>query len=121
MRFALSAEHHEFAASLDALLTDTDTATANRAWARGDHGPGLRLWHSLAETGVPALSVPERFDGLGATAVDAVVAFERLGYHAVPGPWVDTAAVLPALLAGDGADTADDADDADDAGSGTAA
>ncbi len=115
MRFALSAEQHEFATSLDALLTDADTAAVNRAWARGDHDPGLRLWRSLAETGVPALSVPERFDGLGATAVDSVVAFERLGYHAVPGPWVDTAAVLPALLTGDGPD------EADDAGSGTAA
>lgn len=42
--------------------------------------------------------MPEHRYGLGAGAVAAVVAFDRLGYHGVPGPWVDTAAVLPALL-----------------------
>jgi alkylation response protein AidB-like acyl-CoA dehydrogenase len=42
--------------------------------------------------------VPERFGGIGAGPVDLVVAFEQLGYHAVPGPSVDTVAVLPALL-----------------------
>ncbi|TVT55216.1 acyl-CoA dehydrogenase [Amycolatopsis rhizosphaerae] len=98
MRFALSQEQHDFAASIDQLLSGVDTPSVIRAWAAGEHEPGLKVWRDLAELGVTALTVPERFDGLGATAVDLVVAFERLGYHGVPGPWVDTAAVLPALL-----------------------
>ncbi|KAA9158252.1 acyl-CoA dehydrogenase [Amycolatopsis acidicola] len=98
MRFALSQEQQDFSATLDAYLSSVDTAAAVRSWAAGEHGPGLKIWRGLAEVGVPALMVPERFDGIGADAVELVVAFERLGYHAVPGPWVDTAAVLPALL-----------------------
>lgn len=107
MRFALSAEQHQFQDSLDELLADADPAGANRAWAEGDHDPGMRIWRALAELGVQALTVPEQWGGIGATAVDLVVAFERLGYHAVPGPWVDTAAGLPALLSGDAAPLAE--------------
>ncbi|WP_216205826.1 acyl-CoA dehydrogenase family protein [Amycolatopsis aidingensis] len=98
MRFALSTEHKDFAASIGDFLSDVDTAAAARGWAAGEQGPGLRVWRGLAGIGVTGLLVPERFDGLGADAVGLVVAFERLGYHAVPGPWVDTAAVLPMLL-----------------------
>ncbi|WP_431876596.1 acyl-CoA dehydrogenase family protein [Amycolatopsis sacchari] len=98
MKFVLSPEQRQFAASMDHLLTGMDTSAAARAWATGEHGPGLKIWQRLTELGVTALSVPERYGGLDATAVDLVVAFERLGYHAVPGPWVDTIAVLPALL-----------------------
>ncbi|GAB3489401.1 acyl-CoA dehydrogenase family protein [Amycolatopsis cihanbeyliensis] len=98
MRFALSAEQKDFAASIGDFLSDVDTAAAARDWAAGDPGSGLTLWRGLAGIGITGLLVPERFDGLGADPVDLVVAFERLGYHAVPGPWVDTAAVLPMLL-----------------------
>ncbi|HEV7977816.1 acyl-CoA dehydrogenase family protein [Amycolatopsis sp.] len=98
MRFALSVEQTSFASSIDALLSDVDTESAARSWAAGEPEPGLKLWRALAEIGVTALGVPERFDGIAAAPIDLVVAFEKLGYHAVPGPWVDTAAVLPALL-----------------------
>jgi hypothetical protein len=78
MRFILSAEQRQFAASIGELLSTADVPAAARAWATGEHGPGRKIWRSLAELGV---------------------AFEQLGYHAVPGPWVDSAAALPALLA----------------------
>ncbi|GHF64493.1 hypothetical protein FHX82_004740 [Amycolatopsis bartoniae] len=98
MKFLLSSEQQDFATSLDRLLSGLDLRGAIQSWAAGEHGPGLKVWRSLSELGVTALSVPEEYGGLGASAVDLVVAFERLGYHAVPGPWVDTVAVLPALL-----------------------
>jgi alkylation response protein AidB-like acyl-CoA dehydrogenase len=98
MRFALSSEHVSFASSIDALLSDVDVMAAARSWAAGEPEPGLKLWRGLAELGVTALGVPERFDGIAAEPIDIVVALEHLGYHAVPGPWVDTVAVLPALL-----------------------
>jgi alkylation response protein AidB-like acyl-CoA dehydrogenase len=98
MRFALSGEQEQFSRSLHDLLSGLDTDSANRSWAAGDPGPGLKIWRRLAELGVTALAVPERFDGLGATPVDLAVGFERLGYHSVPGPWTDTVAVLPSLL-----------------------
>ena len=98
MKFALSAEQKDFAASIDALLADADTVSTNRLWAEGKPEAGLKIWRSLAGLGVTALGVPGKFGGPDATPADLVVAFEQLGFHAVPGPWVDTVAVLPSLL-----------------------
>lgn len=98
MNFALSPEQHAFAASLHDLLRAADTPSVVRAWAAGDHAPGLQLWRRLAELGVHGLLVDEEHGGLGADAVDVAVAFEVLGYHAVPGPLVESVAVLPLLL-----------------------
>lgn len=97
MRFALTEEQQGFAEVLDDLLSASDTPRAVRSWADGDHAPGLKLWRRLAELGVTGLLVPEERGGLGADTVDLVVAFEALGRHAVPGPWVESAALLPAL------------------------
>ncbi|SFW84982.1 acyl-CoA dehydrogenase family protein [Amycolatopsis australiensis] len=101
MRFQLSPEQRQFAATLHELLGGADTAAAARAWAAGEHDRGLKLWRALADLGVPALLVPEEHGGLGASPVDLVVAFEALGYHAVPGPLAESAAVAPALLTGE--------------------
>ncbi|HEY3466989.1 MAG TPA: acyl-CoA dehydrogenase [Amycolatopsis sp.] len=98
MKFQLSPEQRQFSATLHELLGGADTAAAARAWAVGEHDRGLKLWRALADLGVFALLVDEE---LGAGPVDLVVAFEALGYHAVPGPLVESAAVAPALLTGD--------------------
>jgi alkylation response protein AidB-like acyl-CoA dehydrogenase len=94
MKFELTGEQRDFAASLEALLTSSDTVSVARAWAAGDHAPGLKLWSRLADQGVQALLVPEDEGGLGATPVELGIAFEALGRHCVPGPWVETAAYL---------------------------
>ncbi|WP_116110359.1 acyl-CoA dehydrogenase family protein [Amycolatopsis ruanii] len=99
MRFALSAEQQDFAASLHDFLTGADPVGAARAWAQGRHEPGFKVLRGLAELGVPALLIDEGHGGLGASPVDLVVAFEALGDHAVPGPLVETAAVAPAVEA----------------------
>jgi alkylation response protein AidB-like acyl-CoA dehydrogenase len=70
-----------------------------RAWAVGDTSPGRKVWTQLADLGVTALAVPERFDGLDAHPVDLVVAMERLGRWCVPGPVAESIAVAPVLLA----------------------
>lgn len=79
MRFALSAEQHQFAASLHELLSSTTNE---------------KVWRALADLGVTALTMPDS----GATPVDLMVAFEELGHHAVPGPVVESIAVAPTLL-----------------------
>ena len=99
MRFEPTADQRDFAASLDRLVASSDPVAVARAWAAGDHEPGRKLWRRLAEQGVTALVVPESAGGLGATPVELVVAFEVLGRHAVPGPWVESAAYLPLALA----------------------
>lgn len=101
MKFQLSPEQRQFAATLHDLLGGAGTAAAARAWAAGEHDRGLKLWRALADLGVFALLVGQDHGGLGAGPADLVVACEALGYHAVPGPLVETAAVAPALLTRD--------------------
>jgi Acyl-CoA dehydrogenase, C-terminal domain len=91
VRFVLDDEQRDLAAALDSLLSAADTVAVARAWAAGDHDPGRRLWARLVELGVTSLATE-------ATAVEVCLAFEALGRHAVPGPWVESAAYLPVAL-----------------------
>lgn len=105
MKFALDEQQRDFAASIDAALGAADLPGAVRAWSAGDTAPGRKVWEQLANLGVTALAVPEKFDGLEAHPVDLVVAMERLGRWCVPGPVAESIAVAPVLLAsGDRAD-----------------
>ncbi|WP_067433042.1 acyl-CoA dehydrogenase [Nocardioides jensenii] len=98
MRFTATAEQASFAESLDKLLGASDPVAVARSWAAGDTGPGLALWARLAEQGVNALVIPESAGGMGASPVELTIAFEALGRHGVPGPWVESAAFLPGLV-----------------------
>jgi alkylation response protein AidB-like acyl-CoA dehydrogenase len=99
MKFALTPEQRQFSAALHDLLTDAGVPAAARAWADGDHGPGLAIWRALAKSGLTGLAVPESAGGLGAGPVDLVLACEELGHHPVPGPVAETVAAVPVLLA----------------------
>lgn len=99
MRFAPTEEQRAFASALDGLLVDAAVPSVVRAWAAGDHALGLDLWQRLGDVGLHALLVPEEHGGLEAEPVDLAVAFERLGFHAVPGPLVESVALAPSLLA----------------------
>lgn len=101
MRFDLDTQQRDFAASIDAALGAADVPAAARAWASGNHEPGLAVWSTLSDLGVTALAVSEKYDGIGAHPVDLVVALEALGKWAVPGPVVESLAVAPVLLAED--------------------
>lgn len=105
MFFELDDSQRDFAASIDAALGAADVPAAVRAWGgvekTADAAPGRKVWSTLADLGVTALNVPEEFDGIGAHPVDLVVALERLGYWAVPGPVTESIAVAPVLLASD--------------------
>jgi len=88
MRFALSEEQRQLAASVHGLLSDADVPATARAWAADDTAPGLDLLRRLTKLGVAELAdLP----------VELVVTFEELGRHAVPGPLVESWAVAPAL------------------------
>src|SRR3954464_8379533 len=101
MKFDLDEQQRDFAASIDAALGAADVPAAIRAWSDGNTDPGRKIWATLADLGVPALLVPEEYDGIGAHPVDLVVACERLGYWGVPGPVTESVAVAPILLASD--------------------
>ncbi|MET9325321.1 acyl-CoA dehydrogenase family protein [Tsukamurella sp. NPDC003166] len=98
MRFAPSDENVAFGQSLDDLLSRAGVVAAARAWADGDSAPGRTVWAALAELGVTGLAIAEEHGGVGGDATDLAVAFQALGYHGVPGPVVESIAVLPAVL-----------------------
>ncbi|WP_141772953.1 acyl-CoA dehydrogenase family protein [Mycobacterium malmoense] len=102
VEFELDEQQRDFAASIDAALGAADLPGAVRAWSAGDLAPGRKVWEQLANLGVTALAVPEKFDGIDAHPVDLVVALERLGRWCVPGPVAESIAVAPILLSTDG-------------------
>jgi len=98
MRFAFTDDQLLFAEGLrDLLAKECPPATVRSAWDDGaGHVPAL--WAHLAEMGVFGMLVPESSGGLGGTEVDLVLLMEELGRAAVPGPVLETAAVVaPAL------------------------
>ena len=99
MRFLLESEHTDLASSIDAMLTRADVPKVVRALVDGDTRPTADVWSRLADTGVTALLVDEQSGGMGAGAVEMVVAVEQLGRHCVPGPVAESVAVVPWLLA----------------------
>ncbi|QIS08459.1 acyl-CoA dehydrogenase family protein [Nocardia arthritidis] len=98
MRFALSPEQLDFGTSVRKLLDAGRTPAAVRAWAAGDPQPGRALIRQLGGAGVLGLAVGEQYGGVGAEPIDLVVAFVELGRAAAPGPLIETAAAIPALL-----------------------
>lgn len=98
MNFEIDEQQRDFASSIDAALGAANVPAAVRAWADGDTAPARKVWNQLTELGVTALLVAEKFDGIDAHPVDLVVALERLGYWAVPGPVTESVVVAPVLL-----------------------
>ncbi|MFC9968357.1 acyl-CoA dehydrogenase family protein [Nocardia ignorata] len=98
MRFALSTEQLDFAAELRKILDAGQVPAAVRTWSEGDTARGRAILRQVADMGVFGLIVDEEHDGADATPVDLVVALIELGRAAVPGPVIESAAVIPALL-----------------------
>ena len=98
MRFAFTEDQLLFAAGLrDMLSKECPPSRVRAVWDDGSgHDPAL--WAQLVEMGVLSMLVPESAGGMGGTEVDLVLLLEELGRAAVPGPVLETAAVVaPAL------------------------
>jgi alkylation response protein AidB-like acyl-CoA dehydrogenase len=93
MEFALTEEQQELAATVRALLDrrgDARVETYDEA-----------LWQTLCEQiGVPALGIPEQYDGAGFSLFESLVALEEVGRSLVPSPLLGSLVTSEALLAG---------------------
>ncbi|WAC54085.1 acyl-CoA dehydrogenase family protein [Gordonia sp. SL306] len=98
MEFLLSDVHDDLGSTVDALLTKADVASRARAWADGDPQPATEVFATLAETGISGLLIDESSGGSSAGAIEMAVAMEQIGRHALPGPVIETIAVLPVLF-----------------------
>jgi alkylation response protein AidB-like acyl-CoA dehydrogenase len=98
-----SAEQKELRDSVRRLLRDKAPLSAVRdgADSGADSGTGFDrdLWRRLTELGLTALAVPEKYDGLGQTALETGVVFEEMGRALYHGPYLATVGLaVPALL-----------------------
>ncbi|MEU7136351.1 acyl-CoA dehydrogenase family protein [Streptomyces sp. NPDC046261] len=97
MRFAPEPEQVAFGQVLERIFAAAGTPSVVRAWARGEHGPGLALWGRAARAGVFTPAAPEALGGVGALPVELAVACVAWGRHCVPGPLVETVAATVLL------------------------
>lgn len=98
MQFAFTDEQRQFAAVVDDVLSTLSTPTAVRdAWSAPPGDLDRAAWEQLTELGLAAALLPESEDGLELDERDVTLVFERLGYHATPGPLVESILVAPAL------------------------
>lgn len=94
MRFTFTEDQLVFASTLRDLLSQQFSASQLRkVW---DDGTGIdrHLWSQLAEMGVTGVLAPESDGGFGATMVEAVLLCRELGRAGVPGPILETLAVV---------------------------
>ena len=93
MEFALTEEQQELVATVRSLLTkraDPRVETYDEA-----------LWQTLCEQiGVPALGIPEEYDGAGFSLFESLLALEEVGRSLAPSPLLSSLVTSEALLAG---------------------
>jgi alkylation response protein AidB-like acyl-CoA dehydrogenase len=102
MDFALSAEQKMLEASLRGFLADRLPMERRRAIAAAGNGHDGELWTGLVAQGIAGLTVPERYGGAGLGILDAAVAAESLGYHAVPGAFAGSLVMASLALQASG-------------------
>lgn len=98
MKFAPTSDQLDFGSAVSALIASSDAAGTARSWADGNTEAGTKLWRRLGDVGVHGLTTPESLGGFGESPVELVLAFTELGRGGIPGPYIESAAFLPALL-----------------------
>ena len=98
MQFQQSDEQLAFAEAIDDIAEGMGGTQVARDWAAGEYSSGRALWAQLAELGLAGLTAPESEGGMGGDLGDLITVFERFGYHAFPGPYVESLAFLPHLV-----------------------
>lgn len=95
MDFGLSDEQKMLEASLRGYLGNALPMQRRRAIAQAGKGHDGELARGLVAQGLAGLVVPERHGGSGLGVLDAAVAAESLGFHAVPGGFAGQLVMAP--------------------------
>ncbi|RCW44449.1 hypothetical protein DFQ14_10438 [Halopolyspora algeriensis] len=98
MKFTRTSQQQDMATALRDLLGSVDVPAIARSWAAGETGDWWKVWHDLVDMGLTGVAVPEQAGGLGLGPVELAICLEQLGYSGLPGPIVESLAVLPHLL-----------------------
>src|SRR4051812_32242673 len=99
MRFAFTDDQLLFRDTVaDLLAKECPPEVVRGAWADAT-GRRPELWATLAEMGVVGLTVPEAHGGFGMDEIDLLPLLTEAGRVALPGPLLETTAVVAPLLA----------------------
>ncbi|UDY25382.1 acyl-CoA dehydrogenase family protein [Nocardioides sp. Kera G14] len=95
----LTPEQEALRSTVQALLEKRSDSAAVRAALGSPSGYDLDLWERLVELGAAAMVVPEEYDGVGATLVEAGLVLEQLGHSLAPSPLLESLVATSALAA----------------------
>ena len=95
-------ERDELRQTARSFLDDTMSSARVRGLLDDDTGFDRTTWAKMGELGWPAIHIPERFGGMGASYTDVIVILHELGRHVAPTPFLASAVLgAEALMAGD--------------------
>lgn len=100
MDFGLSQEQVSLKDTVARFLAEQCPTTRVRQIMESENGYDAALQQGIAEIGVPALIVPETYDGLGLELLDLALVAEEMGYAAAPGPFLGNALATIGLIEG---------------------
>ena len=98
MEFALSQEQRLFQDSIRRFLEQHSSLDRVRRAAGSNDCVPKDLWDGLCGMGVPGILIPEEFGGMGLGFLDAAIAYEMMGRHVAPAPFVGTSVMAPLAL-----------------------
>jgi acyl-CoA dehydrogenase len=100
MELVLTHEQEDLRATVRKFLRAESPMTKVRAVVDGERDHDPALWRRLAgELGLVGLTIPEKYDGVGATQVERSVVLEEMGRALLPAPYLSTALAVDTLLA----------------------
>lgn len=99
MKCTYTQDQQSFRDSAGKVFSKRCSPSQQRALWQDETGRDPDLWADLVELGVPAILVPEEFDGLGGTEVDLLAVLEEAGRQGVPDALVESVFVGPYAIA----------------------
>ena len=98
MEFALSQDQKMMQESVMKTLDRVCPLDRVKASVQQKEPLARDVWQSLVEVGVPALLIPEAYDGLGLSLLDAALVSEALGRSVAPVPFIASCVMAPIAL-----------------------
>ena len=99
MNFAFNEEQEEFRRSIHRFLQDHSAISEVRRLMDTDEGFDPKIWNQMAtQLGLTAVTIPEKFGGLGYGQVELGIVFEEMGRTLLCAPYFSTVALGVNLL-----------------------
>ena len=102
MELVLTEEQEDLRSTVRKFLRTESPMNKVREVVNGERDHDPALWRRLAgELGLVGMSIPERYDGVGAGHVERAIVLEEMGAALLPAPYLATVLAADALLATD--------------------